>query len=92
MLNPDWQISVEGDTMSQIPVETVAETGMRRRITRDWDLSVWIQNWDLIVFLVSHWDMHFKEKYANNVLVNVTATLWRCALRCDVIITDINEQ
>ena len=37
-----------------------------------------------------------KEKYANNVLFNATATLWRCgkrcALRCDVIITYLNEQ
>ena len=96
MLDPDWQISVEGDTMSQIPVEAVAETGMWHRITRDWDLSVWIQHWDLIIFLVPRWDMHFKKKHANNVLFNVTETIWRrgkrCALRCDVIVTDVNEQ
>ena len=96
MLDPDWQISVEGDTMSQIPVEAVAETGMWHRITRDWDLSVWIQHWDLIIFLVPRWDMHFKKKHVNNVLFNVTETLWRrgkrCALRCDVIVTDVNEQ
>ena len=42
--NPDWQISVEGDSISQILVEAVAETGMWLCITRDWDLSVWIQN------------------------------------------------
>ena len=93
MLDPDWQISVEGDTMSQIPVEAVAETGMWHRITRDWDLSVCIQHWDLIIFLVPRWDMHFKKKHANNVLFNVTETLWRrgkrCALRCDVIVTDV---
>ena len=96
MLDPDWQISVEGDTMSQIPVEAVTETGMWHRITRDWDLSVWIQHWDLIIFLVPRWDMHFKKKHANNVLFNVTKTLWRrgkrCALRYDVIVTDVNEQ
>ena len=82
--------------MSQIPVEAVAETGMWHRITRDWDLSVWIQHWDLIIFLVPRWDMYFKEKHADNVLFNVTETLWRrgkrCALRCDVIVTDVNEQ
>ena len=82
--------------MSQIPVEAVAETGMWHRITRDWDSSVWIQHWDLIIFLVPRWDMHFKKNHANNVLFNVTETLWRrgkrCALRCDVIVTDVNEQ
>ena len=96
MLDPDWRISVEGDTMSQMPVEAVAETGMWHRITRDWDLSVWIQHWDLIIFLVPRWDMHFKKKHANNVLFNVTETLWRrgkrCALRCYVIVTDVNDQ
>ena len=95
MLDPDWQISVEGDTMSQISVEAVAETGMWHRITHDWDFSVWIQHWDLIIFLVPYWDMHFKEKYANNVLFNVTATLGRCEKRCalhyDIIITNVNE-
>ena len=38
--------------------------------------------------------MHFKEKYVDNVLFNVAATLRRhgkrCALCCDVIITDVN--
>ena len=58
MLDPHWQISVEGDTMSQISVEAVAETGMWHRFTRDWDL---------IIFIVPHSDMHFKEKYADNV-------------------------
>ena len=60
------------------------------------ELSVWIQHLDLIIFLVPRWDMHFKKKHANNVLFNVTETLWRrgkrCALRCDVIVTDVNEQ
>ena len=40
--------------------------------------------------------MHFKEKHANNVLFNATGTLWRrgnrCALHCDVTVTDVNEQ
>ena len=96
MLDPDWQISGEGDTMSQIPVEAVAETGMWHSIIRDLDLSVWIQHWNLIIFLVPHWDMHFKEKYANFVLFNVKASPWRCgklcALRCGVIITDVNSK
>ena len=35
-------ISVMGDTMSQIPVEAGAETGMWHHITRDRDLSLWI--------------------------------------------------
>ena len=37
-----------------------------------------------------------RNMYADNVLFNVTETLWRrgkrCALRCDVIVTDVNEQ
>ena len=44
---------------------------------------------------VLHLGMHFKEKYANNVLFNLKATIWRCwkrcALLCDVIITDVNK-
>ena len=37
-----------------------------------------------------------KEKHAHNVLFNVTGTPWRrgnrCALLCDVIVTNVNEQ
>ena len=75
----------------------------------DWQISVpprlgcdilspktWFQHWNLIIFLVPHWYMHFNEKYANNVLFIGTATLWhcgkRCTLRCDVIINDVNDK
>ena len=88
--------SLQGDTMSQIPVEVEAETGMCNRITRDWDLSVWMQHWDLIIFLVPHLNCTSKRNMPNIFFFNVTSTPWRSVKRSplpfDVIITDIIEQ
>ena len=49
MLNPDRQISVSGDTMSHPSLGYRLDWYLWHRITLDWDLSVWIQHWYLIL-------------------------------------------
>ena len=77
MLDPDWQISVEGETMLQIPVKAIAKTGMfncitpRLRCLSRPNTGIWL------FFLVPHLDMHFKKKCAEKKNFNVMAALWR---------------
>ena len=51
MLNPDRQISVSGDTMSHPSLGYRLDWYLWHRITLDWDLSVWIQHWYLILLI-----------------------------------------
>ena len=51
MLNPDRQISVSGDTMSHPSLGYRLDWYLWHRITLDWDLSVWIQHWYLILLV-----------------------------------------
>ena len=51
VLDPDRQISVSGDTMSHPSLGYRLDWYLWHRITLDWDLSVWIQHWDLILLI-----------------------------------------
>ena len=51
MLNPDRKISVSGDTMSHPSLGYRLDWYLWHRITLDWDLSVWIQHWYLILLI-----------------------------------------
>ena len=53
MLNPDRQISVSDDTMSHPSLGYRLDWYLWHRITLDWDLSVWIQHWYLILLFFS---------------------------------------
>ena len=54
MLNPDRQISVSGDTMSHPSLGYRLDWYLWHRITLDWDLSVWVQHWYLILLFLSY--------------------------------------
>ena len=56
VLNPDRQISVSGDKMSHPSLGYRLDWYLWHRITLDWDLSVWIQHWYLILLsLYGEW-------------------------------------
>ena len=52
MLNPERQISVSGDTMSHPSLGYRLDWNLWHRITLDWDLSIWIQHWYLILLVI----------------------------------------
>ena len=51
ILNRDRQISVSGDTMSHPSLAYRLDWYLWHPITLDWDLSVWIQHWYLILLI-----------------------------------------
>ena len=51
VLDADRQISVSGDTMSHPSLGYRLDWYLWHRITLDWDLSVWIQHWYLILLM-----------------------------------------
>ena len=53
VLNPDRQISFSGDTMSHPSLGYRLDWYLWHHITLDWDLSVWIHHWYLIL-LIKH--------------------------------------
>ena len=52
MLNPDRQISVSGDTMAHSNLGYRLDWYLWHCIILNWDLSVWIQHWYLILFII----------------------------------------
>ena len=62
MSDQDRQISVDGDTMSQISVEAVARLKCDI-VSPETEIFLSGLYWDLIIFIVIHYDLHLKMKY-----------------------------
>ena len=92
VLNPDRPISVLGDTMTYPSLGYRLDWYLWHCITLDWDLSVWIQHWDLILLikliyslslllLMSHGSISVIWWWLHMILtwlIYVQATAWIC--------------